>query len=65
MHTILYRFKDKTGKTRAKAVVTFNGEIAIDIQGTATELQLYAAIDGGADHVGALTIESADLDEKK
>ena len=63
MHTIVYRFKDSKGRTRAKAVVTFNGETIIDIRGNASDFQLYAAIDGNADHIGALIIESVILDE--
>lgn len=56
MHLVKYRFIDTTGKTRKTALVTFNGDIAISIQGTASELQVYAAIDGNADSIGALTI---------
>lgn len=61
-HTVVYRFKDSKGKTRAKCVVVFNGDIAVSITGTATELQWYAAIDGNASTVGKLTIHRQELD---
>lgn len=56
MHQVIYRFKDSKGKTRKTALVTFNGDVAVDIQGTASEVQIYAAIDGNADSIGKLTI---------
>lgn len=56
MHQIKYRFIDSKGKTRKTAVVTFNDDYAIEITGNATPSQMYAAIDGNADSVGALTI---------
>jgi hypothetical protein len=56
MHTVKYRFKDSSGKTRRSMLVTFNGSVAVEIVGNASELQAYAAIDGGADKIGALTI---------
>jgi hypothetical protein len=58
MHTIIYRFKDSNGKTRKTASVTFTGDIAIKIVGTASEIQTYAAIDGNARSVGKLTIHA-------
>ena len=56
MHQVKYRFIDSKGKTRKTALVTFDGDVAVDIQGTASELQIYAAIDGNADSIGKLTI---------
>ena len=56
MHQIKYRFIDTAGKTRKTALVTFNGDVAISISGNASDLQVYAAIDGNADSVGKLTI---------
>lgn len=56
MHQIKYRFIDNKGKTRKTMLVTFDGDVAINIQGNVSELQAYAAIDGNADSVGKLTI---------
>lgn len=56
MHQIKYRFIDTSGKARKAALVTFNGDVAISIEGNASELQVYAAIDGNADSIGNLTI---------
>lgn len=56
MHVIKYRFIDGKGKTRKTALVTFNGDIAINIKGSASELQTYAAIDGNAEQIGGLKI---------
>lgn len=56
MYQIKYRFIDASGKTRKTMLVTFDGDVAINIQGNASELQVYAAIDGNADSIGALTI---------
>lgn len=57
MYQELYRFKDSRGKTRKTALVTRNAEhYIVDITGTASEYQIYAAIDGGANSVGKLTI---------
>lgn len=52
------RFKDSKGKTRNVALVTYDYDhYIVDIQGTATEQQIFEAIDGGATSSGALTIE--------
>lgn len=56
MHQIKYRFIDSKGKTRKTALVTFNNDYVIEITGTASDPQLYAAIDGNTDSVGKLTI---------
>lgn len=57
MYQELYRFIDSKGKTRKTALVTRNHDhYIVDITGTATEYQIFAAIDGCADSVGALTI---------
>jgi hypothetical protein len=59
MYQVIYRFKDSKGKTRATALVTYHDDHYIyDITGTATENQIFAAIDGCADSVGKLTITS-------
>lgn len=64
MYQIKYRFIDSKGKTRKTATATYNREHYItDIQGTATEEQIFAAIDGSADSVGALTIESEYIEQ--
>lgn len=58
MYQIKYRFIDSKGKTRKTALVTYNSEHYItDIQGSASEQQIFDAIDGGATISGALTIE--------
>ena len=56
MHQIKYRFIDSKGKTRKTAIVTFIRDMVIGIRGTATDLQVYAAIDGNADSIGKLKI---------
>lgn len=56
MYQIKYRFIDSKGKTRKTALVTFDGDVAIDIKGTASLFQVYAAVDGDCDTSGKLTI---------
>lgn len=56
MHQVKYRFIDSKGKTRKTAIVTFISDMVVGIRGTATDLQVYAAIDGNADSIGKLTI---------
>ena len=56
MYQIKYRFKDNKGKTRKTMLVTFDGDVAINIQGNASLMQSYAAIDGDCDSWGKLTI---------
>lgn len=57
MYQVIYRFKDSKGKTRKTAVVSYHADHYIaDITGTASEYQIFAAIDGNADSVGKLTI---------
>lgn len=56
MYQIKYRFIDKSGKTRKTLLVTMQGSVAAKIEGTASELQTYAALDGSAQSVGALKI---------
>ena len=63
MYKIKYRFIDKNGKTRKTMLVTFNGDVAVRIEGNASELQMYAAIDGGADSVGSLRITQQFIEE--
>jgi hypothetical protein len=59
MYQVIYRFKDSKGKTRATALVTYHADHYIaQITGTASEYQVFAAIDGNADRVGKLTITS-------
>jgi hypothetical protein len=59
MYQVIYRFKDSKGKTRATALVTYDADHYISIiTGTASEDQIFAAIDGCADSVGKLTITS-------
>lgn len=57
MYQEIYRFKDSNGKTRNKAVVTYDNGMLIRIDGTATEYQMSCAIEGGDDTVGALTVQ--------
>jgi hypothetical protein len=63
MHQVKYRFIDKNGKTRKTMLVTFNRNVAVQIEGNASELQAYAAIDGGADSVGSLRITQQFIEE--
>jgi hypothetical protein len=63
MHQVKYRFIDKKGKTRKTLLVTFNRDVAVQIEGNASELQTYAAIDGGASRIGSLTITQQFIDE--
>ena len=64
MYQVIYRFKDSKGKTRATALVTYHDDHYIyDITGTATENQVFAAIDGNADSVGKLSISSQYVEE--
>ena len=63
MHQVKYRFIDKNGKTRKTLLVTFNRDVAVRIEGNASELQAYAAIDGGADSVGSLRITQQFIEE--
>ena len=59
MYQVIYRFKDSKGKTRKTALVTYHADHYIStITGTASEYQVFAAIDGCADSVGKLTITS-------
>jgi Cys-tRNA synthase (O-phospho-L-seryl-tRNA:Cys-tRNA synthase) len=59
MYQVIYRFKDSKGKTRKTALVTYHDDHYIStITGTASEYQVFAAIDGAADSVGKLTISS-------
>jgi hypothetical protein len=59
MYQVIYRFKDSKGKTRATALVTYHADHYIaEITGTASEYQIFAAIDGCADSVGKLSITS-------
>ena len=56
MYQEIYRFKDSRGKTRNKAIVTYDNGMMIRIDGTATEYQMACAIEGGDDTVGTLTV---------
>jgi len=59
MYQVIYRFKDSAGKTRKTALVTYHTDHYIaQITGTASEYQVFVAIDGCADSVGKLTITS-------
>lgn len=64
MYQVIYRFKDSKGKTCKTALVTYHADHYIaEITGTASEYQIFAAIDGGADSVGKLTITSEYVEE--
>ena len=58
-YQVIFRFKDSTGKTRKTALVSYHADHYIaEITGTASEYQVFAAIDGNADNVGKLSISS-------
>ena len=64
MYQVIYRFKDSTGKTRKTALVTYHADHYIaQITGTASEYQIFAAIDGCAGSVGKLSISSQYIGE--